>query len=304
MVLVHYSSSSDLQTCLTSLQRERRYIRSIVVVDNDAPEPVPASAAATARVLKLPENVGFARAANRGAREGEAPFLLFLNPDVTLRPGALETMLDNLDEPRMGATAPVLLLPDGRAQVGMAGHLPSWTSIAAEHLPGPWGGAPNETRRLFLSGRSVASGDGSRLREVGWVCGACCLIRRELFDDLGGFDERFYLYGEDIDLGKRIGEAGARVALSLNAVADHVHIAADPSVKRAPVSSWLDGLDTFYRKHLPASRRGLHAIAVVGFLARSAVYSLKVARPASPERDAPARTRAYARRSARLAIGS
>src|SRR4029453_15730876 len=143
------------------------------------------------RLIANPENVGFARACNQGARESRAPFLLFLNPDAILAPESLHALTAFLD---------------GRPQVGVVGPRTRGTSGTIQVSTGDDLSPLAELRQRRL-GRGVACGDNSVVagveaqhaveREVDWVSGACLLIRRQAFDAVSGFDERFFLYEED-----------------------------------------------------------------------------------------------------------
>src|SRR5207302_11031231 len=134
-------------------------------------------------VVRNTENRGFAAAANQGAALGDSGLILFLNPDAVLEHSDLDVLVRALDDPNVGAAGPRLVHPDGSEQT-------------------PWWPFPSPTlawREAFglerLRPRRVRV-DGS----VDFVVGACLLVRRSAFDQLGGFDERFWLYGEEADL--------------------------------------------------------------------------------------------------------
>lgn len=200
LVVVHYRGEADLLELLALLPGH-----DAVVVDN-SPEPARTAAllagATGARHLPSGGNVGFARAANLGARAVTAPYVLFANPDA--RPGleqvcALVRLLET--DPGLAAVAPAVLDGSGRGRGG-GGRQPSVTSALAM-LAGPLGRA---SQRIWTTPRDA-------LQEVEWLSGAVLLVRREAFLAVGGFDEHYPLYNEDMALGARLRAAGHRLAL-------------------------------------------------------------------------------------------
>jgi hypothetical protein len=168
--------------------------------------------------LALPENIGFAAAVNLGARRVSAAAILALNADTVLEPGCLETLLGALGaDPALGGVQPRILQLEG----------------------GP--GAPRSAgarlysagQALTRDGRAFERGMGEEQRpehlarrEVFGVCGAACLLRRELFEQLGGYDESYFAFYEDVDLNVRARVAGWRFEYVPEAVVWHVGNAA------------------------------------------------------------------------------
>src|SRR5690606_18898026 len=126
-------------------------------------------------------------------------------PDVRLHPGSVEAMLAALDaDPQIGAVGPKLLNEDGSVYPS-ARDIPSLrTGVGHAAFSRVWAGNP-WTRRYR---QEAASPDEAR--DVGWLSGACLLVRREAFDSVDGFDDRYFMYFEDVDLGYRLGRAGWR----------------------------------------------------------------------------------------------
>jgi N-acetylglucosaminyl-diphospho-decaprenol L-rhamnosyltransferase len=311
VVIVHYPSAQDLARCSQASAAFGERIASITIVDNASPEGVPADVACQhgIEVIREPRNLGFAKAANRGAIAGTAPLLLFLNPDVVISPETLEELLLALDEKNVAAAAPRLILPDGRTQIGCAGWFPTLGSLTThafqvpDWMPGKWSKRP-----LFLpEPRATGTGNGSSSNgapyRVDWVSAACLLVRRDAFESVGGFDERFFMYAEDIDLCWRLNEAGWQVRYCPSAQVEHGHLAlTSAGASRAPKDTWLAGLDQYYRLHCPGSRRFMHAVFGAGFALRALAYGSRLATPRSTSDRTPSRFAFYARRSFRLAI--
>lgn len=149
------------------------------------------------RLVESERNLGFGGAVNLVARSTSTPLMLIANADVALEPGALERLVAALErDPGAGAVAPRLVLPNGSTQHSVF----AFPSVPFALLFGL--GLAGD--RLCVPGRW----DPSRARRVPWAIGALLLVRRAAFDAAGGFDERQWMYAEDLDLGWRLRRAG------------------------------------------------------------------------------------------------
>ncbi|MBX9626007.1 MAG: glycosyltransferase family 2 protein [Gemmataceae bacterium] len=177
----------------------------IVVVDNNSPDHPAGGRLARLRgvtVRRHTRNHGFARAVNRGCRGGRgagSPWVLLLNPDVSVPDGFLDEVLAAAErgpgaDPAAGVVGFRLVNADGSRQAS-AGPFPSLRSTLAGLL------RPRARRKCRHQGTTVR-------RPVGWATGGCLLVRRECFDQLGGLDESFFLYYEDVDFCRRAAAAG------------------------------------------------------------------------------------------------
>jgi hypothetical protein len=170
-------------------------------------------------------------------------------------------------------------------------------------MPGRWSKKP-----LFLpepkpNGNGNGSSPNGRPERVDWVSAACLLVRRDAFESIGGFDESFFMYAEDIDLCLRLRNAGWQVRYCPSACVEHGHLALLSSESaRAPKDTWLTGLDQYYRLHCPETRRVMHAVFGAGFALRALAYGSRLAEPRSTGDRAPRRFAFYARRSFKLAL--
>jgi GT2 family glycosyltransferase len=185
------------------------------------------------RVIRNERNVGFATAANQGAAATESPYVAFLNPDVVLTQPTLSHLAAVLDRrPDLGAAGPALLLPDGTPQPYSHGGDPTPGYLA---------------RRLAarLRGRALHAWSGSDVLETGWVAGTCLVARRRAFEEVGGFDERFFMYFEDVDLGRRMRAAGWSIAFVPTTAVVHLGGAVAPA---EAVREYDRSLARLYRK--------------------------------------------------------
>lgn len=206
VVCVVYHPGDELDRFATSLRGATRRRVELVIVDNGDDHTVAESVAARhgGRVVVPGANVGYGTAANRGAEGATTPWLVVANSDIEWNPGALDGLVAaGQEQPRAGALGPMLLNTDGTTYPS-ARALPSLRQGVGHALfarvwpQNPW------TRAYHARQEAV----GGYLREAGWLSGACLLLRREAFEQVGGFDESYFMFFEDVDLGERLGRAG------------------------------------------------------------------------------------------------
>jgi len=198
-VIVNWNSGGDLARCVATLAASDRsgLLARIIVVDNGSQDGS-ADEVAAVRPLTIDRagrNLGFGAACNRGAAQGQAPYILFLNPDTAVQDGALEAALDAF-RPGIGLVG--LRQLDGTGQVRRS----------CSRFPTPlafWMRALGLDRlaRFAAYGSFMADWAHDESRAVDQVMGCFLLMPRELFEALSGFDERFFLYYEDVDLALR-----------------------------------------------------------------------------------------------------
>lgn len=208
VVTVSYNSSSQLDSFLSSLDEELRAGVAVVIADNASSDVRSSEAIAQAhgaRVLPLSDNLGYGGAVNRAVASlpETVDAVLICNPDVLVGEDALDALRARLDaEPTIGAVGPRILNEDGTLYPS-ARRIPSLrTGIGHALFVRVWPGNP--WTKAYRSENQVSA------RDVGWLSGACLLVRRSVFEELGGFDEGYFMYFEDVDLGYRIGRAGFR----------------------------------------------------------------------------------------------
>jgi GT2 family glycosyltransferase len=179
------------------------------------------------KVITNLENRGLAAACNQGARLGSAPYVLFLNPDVRVQPDALSHAARYLDDPahvRVGALGVRLLDSEGRVRRSCA-HTPSVYTLLLHSL------FLDRMLPALVPQHFLAEWEHRDTRAVDQVMGAFLMIRRPLFAELGGFDERFFLYYEDVDLCLSVRQAGRIVVHLASAAAEHTGGGTTQSIK-------------------------------------------------------------------------
>jgi N-acetylglucosaminyl-diphospho-decaprenol L-rhamnosyltransferase len=243
VVVVTYESARHLPQCLAGLPAGA----DVVVVDNASrDDSADLAQYLGARVVRNPANLGFATAANQGARLGRHDLILFLNPDAAFDPASLERLAAAVEvDEGVFAAGPRLRRPGGGEQQAWW-PFPSASATWIEALG---------LHRL----RPAAPGpDGS----VPFVVGACLLMRRRHFEGLGGFDERFWLYGEEADLCYRAAQRGWTVRYVPEVAAEHVGGASGHAIGSLAFEHFQRGTEHFILKHhgrlaLLAHRLGL-----------------------------------------------
>ena len=203
--VVAWNTRELLLRCLAAFEPEAEAGRVAVwVVDNasaDRCAPAARERFPWARVVESRENLGFGRSVNLVAEQTRSPWLIAANADTAPEPGALAALLAaGAADPRAGALAPRLILPDGSTQHS-AFAFPTLAVLALFHL-GLLRGALGD--RLCVEGRW----NPDRARRVPWAVGAFLLLRRTAWEQAGGFDPRQWLYAEDVDLAWRLRRAG------------------------------------------------------------------------------------------------
>ncbi len=211
VVTVTYSPGSHLDRFLSSLTVATDRPLRVIMADNGSTDGAPEEALTRypgTELLVTGGNLGYGTAVNRAvARATEDPaddgeFVLVANPDVVWGPGSIDALLEAAARwPRAGSLGPLIRDPDG-AVYPSARHLPSLVRGGMHAVVGfAWKANPwtKSYRQEYLEPTE---------RPVGWLSGSCLLIRRRAFAQIGGFDERFFMYMEDVDLGDRFGRAG------------------------------------------------------------------------------------------------
>ncbi|MEV3901224.1 glycosyltransferase family 2 protein [Mycobacterium sp. NPDC050551] len=213
VVTVTYSPGPHLDRFLASLAHATDRPVTVVMSDNGSTDGSPEEALQrypNTRLLRTGGNLGYGSAVNRAVSEylrdadpsRDPEFFVVANPDVQWGPHSIDTLLDAAARwPRAGALGPLINDPDGTVYPS-ARHQPSIVRGGMHAVVGPFWKS-NPWTAAYRQDRQEPSE-----RVVGWLSGACLLLRRSAFDDVSGFDERYFMYMEDVDLGDRLSKAG------------------------------------------------------------------------------------------------
>lgn len=270
-VVVNYNAGELLARCLASLEQDA--VAEVVVVDNgstDGSTALVQDLAVPSRLIRSPRNGGYGAGANLGARASDREFLFICNPDLVAEPGAISCLAEALDaRPDAAVAGPMLLETDG--SVYPSGRtFPDLGDALGHGFVGlfwrdnPW------TRRYRLLGEAQ-----HRARDADWVSGAGFLVRRQAFEAVGGFDESYFMYVEDVDLCWRLRRAGWSVLYEPSARVVHEQ---GRSTSRSPyrmLAAHHRSILRFARRSSEGRQRLLLPLVAIALGARLALASLK-----------------------------
>ena len=212
VIVVTYNSERDIAACLSALHGE-----DVLVIDNassDGTGDIAANADGRVEVIRNPANIGFGRAANQGMRVASGRDVVLVNPDVLITSDVIDRLRFTAQRTGAGIVAPRLIYPDGSVQES-ARRFPNLPRLLARRT----------SVGLSAIGRRWLADDitprGSGPVESDWVIGAVMYLPRSTIETVGGFDEQFFLYGEDVDLCARCWRAGLPVVLDGHVEATH-----------------------------------------------------------------------------------
>jgi N-acetylglucosaminyl-diphospho-decaprenol L-rhamnosyltransferase len=252
-IVVTYNNERQIAGCLTSLRADPATAGAVVVIDNasvDATAAIVAERFPEVRLIRSPENLGFGRACNEAAARTCGEYVAFVNPDAVLQGDAITQLLAFARaRPEGGVYGGRAMTPAGEAAIG--------SCFAPPSLWGYWcfgTGLSSAFPRSRVDPESLGRWDRDSEREVGVVTGLLMLVRRRLWERLGGFDDDFFMYGEDVDLSLRATRLGYRPCITPNAVVVHEGGASAPSTGAGRVLL-LTGRVTFMRKRWSQPRR-------------------------------------------------
>jgi GT2 family glycosyltransferase len=248
IVIVSYNTRDDLAACLRSLREPAPEVsHEIVVVDNASGDGSAEAARAWpgVRVIEAGANLGFARASNVGIRASASEFVLLLNSDTVVRPGAVDHLVADLRaHPEAGIAGPRIVDGQGRPEISF----------------GPMMGPINELRqkargRLYARGARFVTARVERLvrteHHPDWVSGACLIVRRAVAEQVGLLDERFFIYAEDVDFCAAVRARGHKVRFTPAAEVVH-HRGRSVAMNRPLVNAaYRRSQVAFYEKHHP-----------------------------------------------------
>lgn len=239
VLVVSFESREYLGRCLGSVERLLAEGHEVLVVDNgssDGSSDFVRKRYPAVRVLAQEKNLGFGTANNLAAAEASGDAFLLLNPDAWLDHDCARRLVEAMEStPRLGLASPAIRYPSGSLQF-------NWNPTR-----GVVGESVQTIRNSFRDQRLIHRPCARLLRalgDAGWFSACCCLIRRDAWIEVAGFDEDFFLYFEDVDLGIRLHKAGWRMAEVPGATAFHEEGATQPNQLEYRRSQFL-----YYKKH-------------------------------------------------------
>jgi len=260
--IVNYNTRDLLRACLRSVLSERP--GEITLIDNastDGSVEMVQEEFPSVRLIRLDGNLGYGAAANRAVENCRSDYVLLLNSDTLLKPGALEALSSYLDKHELASMiGPQIVSPDGKIQTSRF-YFPTPLHVFL-YLSNWYRFIP---RLPIARRRSLQAASASPAIMVPWVLGAALAFRRERFETIGGFDEEFFMYFEEVDLCYRLSTAGEQIHFA--PVAEIVHVGGSSTdQERVEMNlQFFASLARFYRKHYSELRLSMLILLVEGF---------------------------------------
>ncbi len=282
VVVVTWNSSAVLPGFLSSLRSATCSPYEVVVVDNASPHGAPV-VPEDVRLVDGGGNLGYGKGANLGASGAAGEVVVIANPDVQWAPGALDELLAGLDRwPRAGCVGPAIRTTDGKLYPS-ARAFPSLGRGLGHAVCGWWWPANPWTRSYRAEVGTPVEGT------TGWLSGSLMVVRREAWEQVGGFDPKYFMYCEDMDLCRRLAEAGWQNVYIPSAVITHVGGHATVGRPKAMLREHHKALYTYLSEHYRGARWApLRAALGLGLAARYllATKVRSVGEGAAPTRSA------------------
>ena len=253
VIIVNHNAGDYLTECVVSIF-DACHSANVIVVDNASTDESLSQLESCFQneprleILRNQQNLGFAVACNMGTRLAEGAYLLYLNPDCLIDENTLPRLLASLREnPDAGMVGGLLLNPDGTEQIGGRRAIPTlWrTLVRAFNLVG----LEKRYPRLFSDFNLHRQPLPDKPIEVEAISGACMLVRRDALDDVGGFDEGYFLHCEDLDWCMRCRKNGWKILFVADARVVHYQGVCSRSRPLFPEWHKHKGMMRFYRKH-------------------------------------------------------
>jgi N-acetylglucosaminyl-diphospho-decaprenol L-rhamnosyltransferase len=282
VVVVTWNSGEVLPEFLSTLAAATSAPYDVVLVDNASPAGPP-EAPEGVTLLEAGGNLGYGKGANLGASGFDGDWLVVANPDVAWEPGALDDLLAAAERwPRAGCLGPAIRTRDDRLYPS-ARAFPSLGRGLGHAVVGPFWPSNPWTRSYRAELGTPVEGT------TGWLSGSLMLLRREAFEQVGGFDPKYFMYCEDMDLCRRLAEAGWQNVYVPSAVITHVGGHATRGVSKQMLREHHRALYAYLSEHYHGARWvPLRALLATGLAVRYLVASRvrTVGEGAAPTRSA------------------
>lgn len=274
--IVNWNAREPLRQCLQSIRAHPPGVPyEILVLDNnshDGSVQMLEKEFPPIHLLVSEQNLGFSKGHNLCAKHAKGDYLFILNPDTLLSPSALDRLVAFASaHPEIGIIGPKLLNPDGSLQFSCR-RFPEPTAALFRNTPLGKLFPNNHYTREYL----MTDWDHNSVREVDWVSGAALFVRKTVFEQLGGFDEQFFMYCEDVDLCYRAWQAGWKVVYYPDVVIYHAIGRSTDLVANKMIRTFHQSMYRYYKKHyLKKTTLWMRPLIPLGLFLRASVFILK-----------------------------
>lgn len=220
IITVSWNVSELLHDCIRSVDAERHWLDlEMIVVDSASSDGTPDRVERDfpwVHLIRCHENVGFPKGNNIGLAKAKGRYIILLNPDTVVKPHAFERLCDYLDaQPDVGVVGPQLLNPDGSVQSSRRRFPTVWTAV----FESTW--LQSYAPQAILDSYYARDIEDEQTADVDWVMGAALMTRHTIVEQIGGLDEGYFMYSEELDYCRRIKDAGWRVVYNPQAKIMH-----------------------------------------------------------------------------------
>lgn len=244
IIIISYNSEKNILPCLTSINNNCHAKIEIIIIDNAFKDRIAKIIKRRFSQVKFTENrinVGFAKAANQGARIAKGEYLLFLNPDTVVKKNCIEEMIKFLESKKDAVVVGCKLLnPTGSLQPS-CGNFPTISNIILDRIP--------IINKLFKTEIIRQENYYQSEQSPDWISGGFFLVRRDIFLELGGFDEKYFMYVEDIDFCYRVKEKGYKIYYNPDVEIVHYDMGRSKERKVLKSINMRKGFSMFFKKY-------------------------------------------------------
>ncbi|MEO6820503.1 MAG: glycosyltransferase family 2 protein [Ginsengibacter sp.] len=248
IVIVNWNSGHYLLKCIQSIleNKNEKVVNKVIIIDNDSTDDSLSKINSINKILikRNQENVGFSKACNQGFKLCNAPFVLLLNPDAGLMDNTLQDCISFMESNRQVDILGCQLLDDNGKVAPSCARFPSPISFFYEAI-----GLSKIAPSIFRPATVMTDWDHKESKKVDQVMGAFMFMRRSIFDKLGYFDERFFVYFEELDFSKRLSEINGISFFNVNIKAFHSGEGTTHSVKAFRLFLFLRSRLQYAEKH-------------------------------------------------------
>ncbi len=254
VIIVNWNAGKFLQETIESLYNKTKDLSfEIIIVDNNSIKTEESflyietlTEAENIKIIKSSENLGFAKANNLAMQNALGRNLLILNPDVVFHNNIIKILSDYLDSnPDVGMVGPKVLNSDGSFQQPCLRGKP-YPMDTLFHLIGFAKAFP---KCKFFNGYALWHLNRDEINDCWALSGCCMMIKKSLFDEIGGMDEQFFMYQEETDWGLRTKEAGKKIVYNPNAIVTHYQGVTTKKIKLKSVLIFTQSMEKFFKKH-------------------------------------------------------
>jgi hypothetical protein len=243
VIIVNYKSEQFLENCLASLYSKYTPDVEIIIINNDATTKLPEIAITfpQAKIINNQKNIGFGSAHNQGAKKAQGKYLFLLNPDTTVQTGIEKALIFLENNPEVAIIGSNLVSLDKQTQSWIAGVSVCLSDLLKNNF------GLIASKKIWQSKTKI---------EADWVSGGAMFVRKNIFEKVGGFDENFFMYFEDIDLCKRIQKLGNKIFYHPEIKIQHIG-GASFSNKKEQKKEYYKSQDYFFQKHFGTNKMKL-----------------------------------------------